>query len=516
MNSRKILKKRARENIHNHYFRNVILVFICSLMLTSGFSYSTCNILESRIGTNPSRSILYNNRKITNSDVINEIIKKIDFHPKDSKKIPHRYTRGVIAGLINQVTDGISILFNFLHAVNKYIFSRNFNVSFFIILSTIILFVFKTIFLNVLIIGKDRYFIEQRKYRDTKLEKLFFPYKMRKTLHLAYILFMKKIYQALWSLTIVGGFIKHYEYAMIPYILAENPNISKDEAFKLSRELVSGWKWWLFKLDLSMIGWSILSAITFRLSSIFYSDIYLESLYAEVYMNIRSVKRNNIEYGYLLNDSYLDTDEVEECYPEEKFTIAKDKTLNIFKLDYNRNYDFLTYILLFFTFSFIGFMWEVFLHLLNDGVFVNRGTMHGPWLPIYGTGGVLILFLLKRFRDNPLHLFIAAFILCGVIEYSTAWYLETFLHLSYWNYSGYFLNLDGRICLEGLLLFGLGGCGFTYILAPMLYNLYKNISHKLKVIICILLVFSFGCDFVYSSIHPNVGKGISRKYVIKK
>ena len=182
---------------------------------------------------------------------------------------------------------------------------------------------------------------------------------------------------------------------MIPYILAENPNISKDEAFKLSRELVSGWKWWLFKLDLSMIGWSILSAITFRLSSIFYSDIYLESLYAEVYMNIRSVKRNNIEYGYLLNDSYLDTDEVEECYPEEKFTIAKDKTLNIFKLDYNRNYDFLTYILLFFTFSFIGFIWEVFLHLLNDGVFVNRGTMHGPWLPIYGTGGVLILFLLK-------------------------------------------------------------------------------------------------------------------------
>ena len=84
---------------------------------------------------------------------------------------------------------------------------------------------------------------------------------------------------------------------MIPYILAENPNISKDEAFKLSRELVSGWKWWLFKLDISMIGWSILSAITFRLSSIFYSDIYLESLYAEVYMNIRSVKRNNIEYG---------------------------------------------------------------------------------------------------------------------------------------------------------------------------------------------------------------------------
>ena len=91
-----------------------------------------------------------------------------------------------------------------------------------------------------------------------------------------------------------------------------------------------------------------------------------------------------------------------------------------------------------------------------------------------------------------------------------------FLHLSYWNYSGYFLNLDGRICLEGLLLFGLGGCGFTYVLAPMLDNLYKNISHKLKVIICILLVFSFGCDFVYSSIHPNVGKGISKKYVIKK
>ena len=138
--------------------------------------------------------------------------------------------------------------------------------------------------------------------------------------------------------------------------------------------------------------------------------------------------------------------------------------------------------------------------------------MHGPWLPIYGWGGVLILFLLKKYRDKPFKLFISSTILCGIIEYITAWYLETFNNLKYWDYTGYFLNLHGRICLEGLLLFGIGGCGFVYLLAPLLDNLYKKIKPKIKTILCIILILLFSIDFIYSSIVPNTGKGISQEY----
>lgn len=54
-------------------------------------------------------------------------------------------------------------------------------------------------------------------------------------------------------------------------------------------------------------------------------------------------------------------------------------------------------ILLFFVFSVAGWLWEVGLHLVQDGVFVKRGVLSGPWLPIYGTGGVLIMLVLRRF-----------------------------------------------------------------------------------------------------------------------
>ena len=143
------------------------------------------------------------------------------------------------------------------------------------------------------------------------------------------------------------------------------------------------------------------------------------------------MKYNTLTNKELLNDNKLYINNyIEESYPEEI-----NNTRSMLIVDANKNYSLNSYILLFFTFSFIGWVWEVMLHLVSDGLFVNRGTMFGPWLSIYGFGGVFILFLLKPFREKPTLLFITAFILCGIIEYSTAWYLETFKHLKYWDYS---------------------------------------------------------------------------------
>ena len=110
-------------------------------------------------------------------------------------------------------------------------------------------------------------------------------------------------------------------------------------------------------------------------------------------------------------------------------------------------------------------------------------------------------------------MFLSAFILCGIVEYGTAWYLETFKHLRYWDYSGYFVNIKGRICLEGLIVFGLGGCGFTYLLAPLFDNLYRKINPKIVNILCIVLVLLFMGDCAYTHIHPHTGQGISQEYV---
>ena len=75
------------------------------------------------------------------------------------------------------------------------------------------------------------------------------------------------------------------------------------------------------------------------------------------------------------------------------------------KLDYKRHYSIRTLILLFFAFSIAGWLWEVTLHIVTKGMLVNRGTMLGPWLPIYGAGGALVLFLLKKLFTRPVATF---------------------------------------------------------------------------------------------------------------
>jgi len=154
--------------------------------------------------------------------------------------------------------------------------------------------------------------------------------------------------------------------------------------------------------------------------------------------------------------------------------------------------------------------------LFNHGVFVNRGMLHGPILPIYGVGGILIIVFLKKFREHPLKLFISAFILCGVLEYLTSFILEKTLKMSWWNYQGYFLNIKGRVCLEGLLVFGLAGWLATYYMAPFLNNIFEKISKKTKQFIIIILVGIFIIDLCYSIVIPNGGKGISKKIVINQ
>lgn len=176
---------------------------------------------------------------------------------------------------------------------------------------------------------------------------------------------------------------------------------------------------------------------------------------------------------------------------------------------HSRRYSITSLVLLFFIFSFIGWVWEVAIHLIEDGKLINRGALHGPWLPIYGAGGVLGLLLLRRFVNKPVLTFSLVVILCSLVEYVTSWYLDAFNHLQYWNYEGYFLNINGRICLEGVLIFGFAGCAGIYIMAPFFDDLINKIPPIIKNIICICLLLILSFDYLYSGKHPNEGEGIT-------
>lgn len=198
------------------------------------------------------------------------------------------------------------------------------------------------------------------------------------------------------------------------------------------------------------------------------------------------------------------------AYPTRLHPIPeKQKNFKVTQINYMKLYSVTSIILLFFSFCITGWVWEVLLHIYYDGQIINRGFTHGPWLPIYGVGGVIIITLLKRFRDRPVLEFLVAFVLCGFIEYFTAWLLETVNGEKWWDYSGYFLNLDGRICAEGLLVFAVGGCTVVYLIAPLLDAFFKRIDRRLATVICVVLLAAFFSDCCYSFKHPNTGKGIT-------
>ena len=97
-------------------------------------------------------------------------------------------------------------------------------------------------------------------------------------------MFLRDLFTTLWSLLlVVPGIVKHYEYLMVPYIIAENPAMDYKEAFQISKQMMDGQKGDAFVLDLSFIGWEFLSFITLGIVQIFYVNPYVQASFAEMY-----------------------------------------------------------------------------------------------------------------------------------------------------------------------------------------------------------------------------------------
>ncbi len=140
--------------------------------------------------------------------------------------------------------------------------------------------------LNPLELGCSKFFVKNTE-EPASLKNIVFAFENGYK-NIAKILFFRDLYIVLWSLLfVIPGIIKSYEYRMIPYILADNPNLSRDAAFELSRKMMTGNKWRAFVLDLSFIGWHILSAFTCGILSIFYVSPYVYATNAELYQALK-------------------------------------------------------------------------------------------------------------------------------------------------------------------------------------------------------------------------------------
>jgi len=139
---------------------------------------------------------------------------------------------------------------------------------------------------NPIMVGKARFFIHSRNgYSD--FGNLFSTFRTGQYLNVVKGMALRTVYTFLWSLLlIIPGIIKGYAYSMVPYILAENPNLNPRRALEISEAMTQGEKMNIFVLDLSFIGWNLLGALCCGVGVLFVNP-YVEATYTELYGVLR-------------------------------------------------------------------------------------------------------------------------------------------------------------------------------------------------------------------------------------
>ena len=156
------------------------------------------------------------------------------------------------------------------------------------------------------------------------------------------------------------------------------------------------------------------------------------------------------------------------------------------------------YILFFFIASCLGWIMEVTCKLIQFHRFINRGFLIGPYCPLYGFGAVTVTALLSRYEGEPVTVFVLAMALCGTLEYLTSFFMEKRFHARWWDYSHKRFNLNGRVCADTLIPFGLLGMLMVYAVKPFLFARMDRMSENVLEIVCLALMAGFLFDAALS------------------
>lgn len=153
--------------------------------------------------------------------------------------------------------------------------------------------------------------------------------------------------------------------------------------------------------------------------------------------------------------------------------------------------------LYFIIYSILGFILETIFGLITKGVIESRKSfLIGPFCGIYGLGAVIMILALKNVKKNNFSLFFGGFIVGSIVEYVVSWFGEVFLNVIWWDYSDIPFNINGRVCIEFSIIWGLLAIFLMTYCNPKVDNLinwlYNKFSTKyLKPIISFIIIFLF-------------------------
>lgn len=162
-------------------------------------------------------------------------------------------------------------------------------------------------------------------------------------------------------------------------------------------------------------------------------------------------------------------------------------------------YNYYNLFLLFFIYSFLGYIVEsISVSLIEKKVVWNRGFLVGPYIPIFGTGAMTMILTLQKYKDDIVALFIMSMVVCLTIEYLCSLIAEKIFKLRWWNYSDKLFNINGRICLQNGILFGIGGVLIVKYVNTWIENLILLLPNSLMVTLSIIFTIIFVSDTILS------------------
>ncbi len=153
--------------------------------------------------------------------------------------------------------------------------------------------------------------------------------------------------------------------------------------------------------------------------------------------------------------------------------------------------------LLFVVSGVFGFLYETLFYRIDLGYFVKRSSTWGPWIPIYGYGGLLIAFTADRFRKKPWAVFLISAGVCGLLEFLMGYFLWHWAGIRAWDYNTEIWNwgnIGGYVCARSVVFFGLSGVLLVECILPGLRHLCANLPKGLYAAAAVTLAGLFLLD----------------------
>lgn len=293
--TRSELKQRAKDALKRNYWK-IVLVSALSMTLGGGLSYSMSSsggkasgmVASDVITDDETNDVGYDEEyEAGYDDEINGGGTETGAIPEDVQDGPDKMTDGETGEMPQEVDDRAKFAFG----VSVFVFALLFALAIFAVMFTI-----TELLYNPFYVGAQRFMLKSVDDRAEAREIVYgFDHSYK---NIVKTMFQRDIKVLLWSLLLfVPGIYKNYQYRMVPYILAEKPEMDCKRALQMSKDMMQGEKWRAFVLDMSFIPWQILSMITCGIAGIFYVAPYIELTNASLYRALEDRKRTEGKAG---------------------------------------------------------------------------------------------------------------------------------------------------------------------------------------------------------------------------